>query len=257
MRRALTAVLVTALVLTFSGSAFAITYGQADKGRHPQVGALAATDSTGSTYAYCSGALISPTVFLTAAHCGDANGERVRVTFADHVPTAKTFHRGTFRPHPQYYGTSSEPYDIAVVVLDRAVTGVTPAKLPTANQLGKMKAAGTLTQSTRFTSVGYGSQEVDSSHTLTYEDTREFSIGSFSALSTAWLRLSQNQATGDGGTCYGDSGGPNFLGAGSSETRTIAGITITGDVWCQSTNATYRTDTPTARAFLDDFVAVP
>lgn len=30
--------------------------------------------------------------------------------------------------------------------------------------------------------------------------------------------MRQNNTTGNGGTCYGDSGGPNFLGAGSGET---------------------------------------
>src|SRR5207248_8006879 len=29
---------------------------------------------------------------------------------------------------------------------------------------------------------------------------------------TQWLKLDMNPATGSGGTCYGDSGGPHFLG---------------------------------------------
>jgi hypothetical protein len=37
-----------------------------------------------------------------------------------------------------------------------------------------------------------------------------------------------NPARGDGGTCYGDSGGPHFLGAGTGETNIVAGTTITG-----------------------------
>ena len=32
-------------------------------------------------------------------------------------------------------------------------------------------------------------------------------------LEKAWLLLSMNPSTGSGGTCYGDSGGPHFLGA--------------------------------------------
>jgi secreted trypsin-like serine protease len=59
------------------------------------------------------------------------------------------------------------------------------------------------------------------------------------------------------GTCYGDSGGPNFLGAGATETNLIAGITVTGDVFCRSTNTTYRLDSAAARTFLGDFVALP
>jgi hypothetical protein len=71
------------------------------------------------------------------------------------------------------------------------------------------------------------------------------------------LRLTQNPSTGFGGTCYGDSGGPNFLGARTTETNIIAGITITGDVFCRSTNVTQRLDTEVARAFLGQFVTLP
>jgi hypothetical protein len=77
------------------------------------------------------------------------------------------------------------------------------------------------------------------------------------ALNKNWLRLSMNPALGDGGTCYGDSGGPNFLGAGDTETKMIVGITSTGDTVCRATNVTYRVDTPSARAFLGLYVALP
>ncbi len=62
-----------------------------------------------------------------------------------------------------------------------------------------------------------------------------------------------NASTGNGDTCYGDSGGPNFLG----DTNVIAAITITGDAVCHSTNVVYRLDTESARAFLDDYVTLP
>jgi len=66
-----------------------------------------------------------------------------------------------------------------------------------------------------------------------------------------------NPATGNGGTCYGDSGGPNFLGAGASETNIIADTTVTGDTACRSTNVYSRLDTPSARSFLGQFVTLP
>lgn len=72
-----------------------------------------------------------------------------------------------------------------------------------------------------------------------------------------WLRLSQNDATGDSGTCFGDSGGPNFFGSGADETKIVAGVTSTGDAMCLSTNTTYRVDTPEARAFLGQYVTLP
>jgi hypothetical protein len=76
---------------------------------------------------------------------------------------------------------------------------------------------------------------------------------SFNAINQASLRLSQNPATNDGGTCFGDSGGPNFLG----KSDTIAAITMTGDAVCQATNVTYRLDTSSARTFLKSFVTLP
>ena len=60
-----------------------------------------------------------------------------------------------------------------------------------------------------------------------------------------------NQATGNAGTCYGDSGGPHFLG------DTVVAVTVTGDRWCKSTDKSYRVDTPWARDFLADFVSLP
>ena len=55
--------------------------------------------------------------------------------------------------------------------------------------------------------------------------------GTLNAINPAWLRISMNPATGNGGTCYGDSGGPNFLGT----TDILAATTITGDAICRST----------------------
>lgn len=77
--------------------------------------------------------------------------------------------------------------------------------------------------------------------------------GTMKATNETWLRISMNASTGNGGTCYGDPGGPSFLG----KTGTVAATTITGDAVCRSTNVTYRLDTPVARDCLDEFVAVP
>jgi hypothetical protein len=43
---------------------------------------------------------------------------------------------------------------------------------------------------------------------------------------------------------------------GSTETNIIAGITITGDALCKSTNVIYRLDTESAREFLKAFVTL-
>ncbi len=66
---------------------------------------------------------------------------------------------------------------------------------------------------------------------------------------------SRNPSTGSGGTCFGDSGGPHFLG-GAASTLEVA-ITVSGDSVCRATDKTYRIDTPSARDFLGRYVTLP
>ena len=243
-------------LLLLASPASAITFGQPDGNRHPNVGGLV-VPFEGDNFLICSGTLISPTVFLTAAHC-DIGLSRVFVTFDPSFSSSSPLLAGTMHANPDFNGAQSDPQDIAVVVLDRPVSGITPARLPTAGQLDQMKAAGTLNQSTRFTAVGYGGQEQvhdpgTGAPVIAFLDTREFASSSFNSLNNGYLRLSQNNAHDDGGTCFGDSGGPNFLG----DSTTIAAITITGDSVCKSTNVDYRLDIPSARSFLSGFVRVP
>jgi hypothetical protein len=237
-------------VLTLAGAALAITYGAPDGNRHPNVGALLApTPYSDGTWATCSGTLIAPTIFLTAAHC-DQGVSRVAVTFdSSYVAPTGTTYWGTWRADPAFTHAQSDSHDLAVVVLDKAVRGITPARLPAAGSLDGLKVE------TKFTSVGYGAQSVtiDKGPTFHYADIRYFATGSLNAVTPAWLRISMNPATGDGGTCYGDSGGPNFLG----DTNLLAATTITGDFMCRATNVTYRLDTASARSFLGQFVVLP
>ena len=251
MRRNVVAVAVMLMMLV-AAPAFAITYGQPDGNRHPEVGALVGTFN-GVTYPYCTGTLISPTVFLTAAHC-DIGTSTVYVTFDSVYSSRSKLYSGTFYADPLYNQRQSDPHDIAVVVFDKPIRGIEPAQLPTLNQFDK------LSPDQQFTSVGYGGQEAvnqPGGPVIGYLDTREYSVGTLNAVGPSYLRISQNPATGNAGTCYGDSGGPNFLGAGATETNIIAGTTITGDSLCKSTNVTYRLDTASVRAFLGQFVTLP
>lgn len=253
MRKVLLTFAVTAaMVFLASGVAMAITYGKADGNRHPEVGALVGNFGN-QAYPYCSGTLVSRTVFLTAAHC-DIGKKRVKVTFDDKYTARSRLYSGTFHASPLYPGATNDPHDIAVVVFDDPIKGRDPARLPARNRLSD------LSKDQRFTSVGYGTQEVSNApggHEFVYEDAREYSVGTLNAVTKSYLRISQNPATGNGGTCYGDSGGPNFLGAGASETNIVASTTITGDAYCKSTNVTYRLDTRSARAFLKGYVRLP
>ena len=250
MYRALVAVLLLATLLLIAAPVQAITYGVLDGTGHPNVGGLVSpTQYSDGTWLYCSGTLISPTVFLTAAHC-DEGTARVTVTFDPDYQAGDPTYTGTWYADPLYDQKQSDPHDIAVVVFDKPVKGIVPARLPAAGSLSNLSA------SQQFTSVGYGAYEVTKGpggHRYLYNDTRMVATGTLNATNPAWLRNSMNQATGNGGTCYGDSGGPNFLG----DTDIVAATTITGDAICRATNVDYRLDTPSARAFLGQFVTLP
>jgi V8-like Glu-specific endopeptidase len=250
MRR-LVILAAAAATLILAAPAGAITNGTADGNRHPNVGGLVApTQYSDGTWIYCSGTLISPTVFLTAAHCGEGESDRVRVTFDTAYQAGDKVYTGTFHADPAYNQSQSDPHDIAVVVLDKAVNGISPAKLPAAGSLSGLSG------SQQFTSVGYGAYEVTNGpggHQYLYNDVRMVATGTLNSINKAWLRISMNPSTGNGGTCYGDSGGPNFLGS----SNIVAAITITGDAVCRSTNVDYRLDTESARAFLSQYVKLP
>ena len=253
--RKLVAGIVAVASLVVAAPAAAITNGQPDGNAHPEVGALLAQQAfSDGTWAECTGTLISPRVFLTAAHC-DEGVSHVNVTFdSSYVYQSGATFSGTWHADPAFGKAQGDPHDIAVVVLDNPVAGITPANLPAANSnagLGKDQ---------KFTSVGYGAQAVSSGKggkTFTYTDVRFVASGTLNSVTPSFLRISQNASHGDGGTCYGDSGGPNFLGAGSSETRTVAATTITGDTACRSTNVDFRLDTAAARSFLASYVTLP
>jgi V8-like Glu-specific endopeptidase len=248
--RRLISLSVVVAALTAVSPAAAITNGSPDGNRHPNVGGLVSpTQYSDGTWLYCSGTLISPTVFLTAAHCAE-DGERVGVTFDTAYQAGDKVYYGTFEADPLYNKSQSDPHDIAVVVLDKAVRGITPAKLPTANSLSNLSG------SQKFTSVGYGAYEVTNGpggHQYLYNDVRGVATGTLNSTNKSWLRISMNPSRGNGGTCYGDSGGPNFLGT----TQIVAAITITGDAVCRSTNVDYRLDTQSARTFLAQYVTLP
>jgi secreted trypsin-like serine protease len=130
-------------------------------------------------------------------------------------------------------------------------------KLPALNQLDAMKTQRGL-KDQKFTAVGYGLQESFPSQAMflaTNSKTRYMATPSLLQINVPGftgnfsLLLSNNHSTG--GTCFGDSGGPNFVGAGNTETKVIAGVTsfgINGN--CAGTGGVFRMD----RADVQDFI---
>jgi secreted trypsin-like serine protease len=216
----------------------------------------------------CSGTLIAQPkgapVFLTAGHCTaflEAVGiSQVWVTFApsydeDSISPAGLV-PGTYVTHPGYPGKRPEANDLAVVLLASAPSA-TPATLPPLGLLDSMKSSHTLRDAT-FTTVGYGTVREDKRkgpQSIFFDGIRRYATQGYRSLNENWLNLSMNPSVGSGGTCYGDSGGPHFLG-GPASTQ-IVSITVTGDRWCRATDVTYRLDTPSARQFLGEYVQLP
>jgi hypothetical protein len=245
-------------IASVASPASAITHGSVDLTDHPQVGALLGDKpESDGTWAYCTGTLISPTVFLTAAHCGQRAQKTARVSFAGHYQPEAKVYTGRFVPDPRYTD-KTDLHDMAVVVFPTAIPNIKPARLPALGMLDQLNADGSL-ETTRFTPVGYGSlAPTKKAHgwRFTYTDTRNQTSISFEHLSSRWLKLSPDPSIGDGGTCFGDSGGPNFLGGSDSDL--LVATTISGeDDACKATNIDYRLDTASVRDFLGRFVTLP
>ncbi len=249
--------LAAVLIIALAVPAQAITYGTPAGSSYSNVGGLVGVSPlNGELFVYCSGTLISETVFLTAAHCGDVDfggdGDTACVTFDPVFVEGKSkLYCGTFIASPLFTQAQNDPNDIAVIVFDKPIRGIQPATLTTLGYLDQLRDAGALTQDTQFTSVGYGDTEFTNGPggpTNQHLETRMYAVGRFNALGPGYLRLTQNPATGDAGTCNGDSGGPIFYG------EVLVAVTSTGDIFCKSTNVGQRIDTPEAQEFLTHYL---
>jgi secreted trypsin-like serine protease len=251
-----TVALILSAVLATAGVSYAIINGEPDGEGHPYVGAVH------NKVVFCSGALISPYLFVTAAHCFNYEGEQVWVTF-DPEPFAPgkqkvIYYTGTWYPHPDVClgcgpGLEFDTNDVAVVVLDR------PVHLPAYAQLPTEGLVDTLAMGTEVTIVGYGAQ-----YYQTGGGPREpvFLRARYHAManlitsdqtnSEGYIKLSQNPAQDKGGFCFGDSGGPDLLEEGG--TATILAV----NSWGHNENFTgvaysNRIDTKSALNFILSF----
>ncbi|HEX6730402.1 MAG TPA: trypsin-like serine protease [Pyrinomonadaceae bacterium] len=265
---ALTLTLLVGSLSLVSPNASAITYGFVDSNNtFRNTGAfIVKSPTTGEIFPICSGTLITSNVFLTASHCTlfftqdlAPEGFVAFVSLDQSIPFGPLTSNKTnllsvahVVSNPNFNQTQSDPGDIGVLILEREVRGVTPATLPSCGLLDQLNAQNLLKTAT-FTNAGYGLQNrVVGGGVPFFQDInpvpRMFSFSSFNSLGGAFLRLSQNPSTGNGGTCFGDSGGPNFLTVNGQQL--IVSITITGDAVCRSTNTVYRLDTESAQGFL-------
>lgn len=253
MRKLLVGVVLAAtLVVAGIGSASAVTDGEPDGEDHPYVGLMVAHDADGNPLWRCSGTLISPTVYLTAGHCTESPAAHAEIWFDADVESGIPGNGyplagdagGATHTHPQYDPNAFFLFDLGVVVLDEPVVMDEYGELPDLNQLDAMaKKRGK--QDITFTAVGYGLQKsfpdaaawknsAQRIRMVAHPKLNQINTGLVGDFS---LLLSNNAHTG--GTCFGDSGGPNFIGT----SNVIAGVTSFGlNSACGGTGGVYRVD---------------
>jgi hypothetical protein len=261
-------VLVAGMVV-IAQPASAITGGQRDE-VHTNVGVVRFTTATGRFR--CSGTLISPTVVLTAGHCTGDDGQHpatnVYVSFNTDLPLdplapgitpaesaarAANYITGTAYPDPGWDGalSISKQHDQGVVVLDAPATskwpGIAPASLL---PLGTLDANQGALKDDTFTLVGYGVEIGDKKATVVVTE-RRFTTSFLKTVQdeVVTFQINDRDAKAGGGSCFGDSGGPVFLGQ-----YVVGDASYVNSLTCNATGGYQRVDTAYSRAFLEQFI---
>jgi hypothetical protein len=280
MKKIAITIAVTIIVsLCIVGAASAITNGVRDGDNHPYVGLLVFDVAPGTPGWRCSGALIAPNVVLTAGHCTDgAVAARFwfyeDVTY-DHVPyplypfggPGSGAVEGTAYTNPKYRSPEN-PYgggnglpafsyrDTGVVVLDEPIFMDEYAQLPAAGVVDTLK------NKTPVDFVGYGVQEQIMVYPGQPPRARwtglrvrmyapsELVSGNF-VHSAEYMRFALNPGGGSGGTCFGDSGGPDLLGG----TRTVLAVnSYVTNANCTGVGYSARVDIPEVLEWINGFL---
>jgi hypothetical protein len=271
------------LVLGIASMAAAITNGQSDGDNHPYVGLLVFDYAPGAPGWRCSGVLIAPEVVLTAGHCTDG-AVAARVWFYedmtyDHVPfplypyggPGSDAIEGTPHTNPKY-SSPENPYgggnglpafsyrDVGIVVLDEPVDVGGFAELPEAGLVDTLK------NKTPIDFVGYGVQyqvQIPGNElpqpppyyrwagprVRLYAPSQLVS-GNF-VHSAEFMRLALNPGGGTGGTCFGDSGGPDLLGG----TDTVLAVnSYVTNINCSGVGYSARVDIPELLEWINEFM---
>jgi hypothetical protein len=267
------------LLFGMNCSTYAITNGQPDGDDHPYVGLLVFdvyVPDVGNVPAWrCSGCLIAPDVVLTAGHCTDgAVGARVwfyeDVTY-DNVPfplypyggSGSGAIEGMPYTNPKYR-SDENPYgggnglpafsyrDVGVVVLDDPVYMDEYAELPEAGLVDTLK------NKTDIDLVGYGDQEMIHGGGPPFWSGLRVRLYAPSQLvsgkfvhSAEYMRLSLNPGGGTGGTCFGDSGGPDLVGG----TDTVLAVnSYVTNYNCAGVGYSSRVDIPEVLEWINGFL---
>ena len=238
-------------------SARAIVNGELAGGQYPAVGTVVVAPGGGEPMFHpCSGFLISSTAFATAGHCvvfvqelqDEVGRQTIGVSFDPTFdPDTSSFvEAASATIHPEFLANqhSNKTSDMAVLALKAPIEGVEPIELP------EQGAAKHLSHDSQLTTVGYGMTRDCTDPgpcQLVDEPARRFATETLNSVSRWFITVGQNPASGEGGVCYMDSGGPHLLPG----TNTAVALTsaVHGS-FCSSTSRDVRIDTARALSFL-------
>src|SRR6266704_2455339 len=239
-----------------------ITNGTVDGSAHPAV-VLLVMDVNGTPAFRCSATLIAPKVVLTAGHCAGESGEfsGMRIFTESDVQNGNnnypfagpnSVEATAWHAHPLFTESAFFLHDVGVVLLSKAVKIAAGqyGRLPARDELDILRPS----SSTVFTAVGYGLQRINPVF-VEAEKIRMFAEPHLVQINTPGftgdfsLLLSNNASTG--GTCFGDSGGPNYLGS----SNVIGGVTSFGlNGTCGGTGGVFRLDRKNVLDFVSRYL---